>query len=331
MSRIMRPFLCLMCCAALALPAVAQAHNYTVMLMLYRGVTDAERGFMEYLKGRLPVDFLVRDAGGDESKIADFVTEAKRIRPDLIYTFGTTVTADVVGEVGKIDPARNITDIPVVFNIVADPVGANLTKVMQGSNRNLTGVSHLVPMPAQLALMEHFKRVTRLGAVFNPQEANSTLAIQDLRNASKQFGFELVAEGLDVAKGEKPTPQAIVEATQKVIAAKVDFIYLPSDSSLIQQATLIVAPATTAGIPVISATEAPIRSNGALVGLVSNYYNAGTFAAYKAEQILLKKQNANDIPIETLQRFSLLINMGAARSLQLYPPLNELKFAELLD
>ncbi|MHB9117358.1 MAG: hypothetical protein ACYC2R_03670 [Burkholderiales bacterium] len=38
-----------------------------------------------------------------------------------------------------------------------------------------------------------------------------------------------------------------------------------------------------------SATEAPVRHSGALMGLVSSYYNVGQFAAYKAEQILVNK------------------------------------------
>jgi len=66
------------------------------------------------------------------------------------------------------------------------------------------------------------------------------------------------------------------------------------------------------------------------MGLVSNYANAGAFAGYKAEQILLGKTAAGKVPIETLQRFALVINMKAARLLGIYPPLDLIKIAELL-
>ncbi|MDQ8021138.1 MAG: ABC transporter substrate-binding protein [Moraxellaceae bacterium] len=327
---LLKSFLALLCGASLCV-AQAADKRYSVMIVTYRGVTDAERGFMDALKTRLPVDFVMRDAAEDRSRIAGFVDEAKVMKPDLIYTFGTTVTLDMVGAHDQVDRSRHVTDIPVIFNIVADPVGARLTRELRGSGRNLTGVSHIVPMPAQLTAIQRFKPVSRLGAVFNPFEANSTLAVSDLKSAQKQFGFELVAEGLAIEKGEKPSALAISDAVRKVLEQRVDFLYLPSDSSLIQQADVIVAAATAAGVPVVSATESPIRKDGAMLGLVSNYYNAGSFAAYKAEQILKQGRYAGDVPVETLQRFSLLINMRTARYLQIFPPLRELKFAELLD
>jgi hypothetical protein len=49
------------------------------------------------------------------------------------------------------------------------------------------------------------------------------------------------------------------EAMQPLIAALPGFIYLPSDSSLIERAATIVELARPAGIPVISATEGPIQ------------------------------------------------------------------------
>ena len=110
----------------------------------------------------------------------------------------------------------------------------------------------------------------------------------------------------------------------------MDFIYLPSDSSLIQHAAAITHPALASNVPVISATEAPIREFGALVGLVSSYYNAGAYAGHKAEQILTGKKAPGSIPIDTLQRFSLLVNMDTASRLGLYPPMDLIPIAELL-
>ena len=95
------------------------------------------------------------------------MAEAKRERVDLIYTFGTTVTLDAVGAVGKVDPAVHVTDIPVVFNIVADPVGADLATAFAATGRNLSGVSHLVPMPDQLRAMQRFRKVGKLGVIYN--------------------------------------------------------------------------------------------------------------------------------------------------------------------
>jgi len=316
--------------ATLATGALAQGKPFKVTLILFRGVTQADQGFMDQLKARMPVTFTVRDVEGSRAKVREFVEEAKRDRPDLLYTFGTTVTLDTVGAIGKVDSNLHVVDIPVVFNIVADPVGAKLATAFAATGRNLTGVSHLVPMPDQLRVMQRFRSVKKLGVIFNPYEANSALAVEQLKGLHTQFQFELVAAALQTAPGQRVVPQDIADAMQRLITAAPDFIYLPSDSSLIGQASMIVSAATAARIPVISATEGPIRDDGAFVGLVSNYYNAGAFAAHKAEQILIGKQSAGQLPIETLQRFALVVNMTTAVQLGIYPPLDLIRIAELL-
>lgn len=307
---------------------LAQEKHYKVMMILFRGTTAAETGFMDHLRSRLPVEFLVRDVAGERSKAREFVEEARRERVDLIYTFGTSVTIEVVGATGKIDPAVHVTDIPVVFNIVADPAGAGLAPAFAATGRNLTGVSHLVPMADQLRAMQRFRQVTKLGVIYNASEPNSRLAVAQLRELVGQFKLQLVEEA--IISGPKPKAAEVAQAMRRLIAARPGFIYLPSDSSLIERADAIVALARPADIPIISATEGPIREDGALMGLVSNYANAGAFAAYKAEQILRGKEAVGNIPIETLRRFTLVVNMKTAVQLGIYPPLELIKIAELL-
>ena len=71
-------------------------------------------------------------------------------------------------------------------------------------------------------------------------------------------------------------------------------------------------------------------ASGALLGLVSRYYNVGQFAAYKAERILSGHAPAQGIPVETLTRFSLQIDLRVARRLDVLPPLEMFNYAELI-
>ena len=66
------------------------------------------------------------------------------------------------------------------------------------------------------------------------------------------------------------------------------------------------------------------------MSLISRYYSLGQLTAYKAEQILVDGVAPEAIPIETLKRFSLIINMPLARELKLYPPLAMLNYAEVI-
>ena len=306
------------------------AKPFKVMMILYRGATDAEKGFMDYFKRRnIAVDYIIRDAQADGSKVAEFVREARDLKPDLIYTFGTTVTAEVVGLEGKVDPARHITDIPVVFDIVADPVGAGLVNNLKSSGRNLTGASHLVPLPAQMNALESMRKIQSLGVIYT-QEKQSTLAVQELQTMAPKYGMSLKLSPVVLDTRSKPTPEGIVAAMEMLVAKKPEFIYIPSDSFLIKNANIVVRAAQAARIPVFAATEAPIRNDGALLGVVSTYFNVGELAAYKAEQILVRKTAPAQLPIESLNRFTYLVNMGSAKKLGVYPPLSVVKLAELI-
>jgi len=155
-----------------------------------------------------------------------------------------------VGALGNVDPTVHVTDIPIVFNIVADPVGAGLATAFAATDRNLTGVSHIVPMPDQLRAMQQFRSVRKLGVIYNSLEANSKLAVEQLRQLAPQFQFELLETPL--LSGQKPDAREIGEAMHRLIQSRPDFIYLPSDSSLIERAAVIVRFASAAGVPLIS-------------------------------------------------------------------------------
>lgn len=329
--------LTLLAMCVIALATFAQAKQsadkpYRIMMILYRGQTEAEKGFKNYFERRhIPVEYIERDAQYDKTKIADFVREARELKPDLIYTFGTTVTEEVAGLDKNVDAARNITDTPIVFDIVADPKGAELVRNLKSSGRNLTGASHLVPLSAQMNALEAMRKTERLGVIYNPHEQNSLLAIKELQQIAGKFNLSLALAPVASASGKAPTASDVTLAMRDLLAKHPQFIYVPSDSFMITNARVVVQAAQTAGVPVFSATEAPIREDGALLGLVSNYYNVGELAASKAEQILVKKTPAARIPIETLNRFTYLVNMEAAKNLGVYPPVSVVKFAELIS
>jgi putative ABC transport system substrate-binding protein len=55
---------------------------------------------------------------------------------------------------------------------------------------------------------------------------------------------------------------------------------------------------------------------------VSSYYAVGQLAGVKAIQILADGIRARDIPIETLARYSFIVQMQVAKALQVLPPVS---------
>ncbi len=310
-------------------------NNLTIYMVLWRGVTEAEKGFMDWFKDfpatrNTAVNFIIRDCGKDSASLIPIKTEIRSLKPDLVYTFGTTVTQHIAGTVNGTADSDTISDIPVVFNIVAYPVTAGLISDERYSGRNLTGVSHLVPVEAQFNAMKSVRRFQKLGIVFNPEEDNAVAAVNAFENFAQQHSFELIKAPVQTGKDKKPIVESIPDTVLDLIKKSPEFIYLPSDSFIISNAAIITEITNKHNIPTFSATEEPIRLCNAYMGLVSLYYNAGRFAGYKAEQILVKKKKPEDIPIETLKRFSLLINMDVGQKIQFYPPITILKSAEII-
>lgn len=327
-----RWWMTLVCCVGLTLAFAAQAADpYRVYVVTWRGVTAAEEGFMSYFQERgIPTEFVLRDAARDHRRLETILAEIRRERPDLVYAFGTTAALRLVGSEGNQHPEDHLVDIPVIFNIVADPTGANLISDLAGSGRNLTGTSHLVPVETQFNALRALGDYDTVGAIYNPLEANSTLTILRLEDLMAQAGIELIKAPIPHAGGA-PRLSAVPEVVRRLADGGAQIVYLPSDSFLISNADAVVSEIHRHGLPTFSATESPIREAGALIGIVSNYFTVGRFAGYKAERILVDGEDPGVIPIETLARFTFLVNLETMRRLQHYPPVTVLQFAEVVD
>ena len=151
-----------------------------------------------------------------------------------------------------------------------------------------------------------------------------------LNTIDTDYTVYLVAESVPQnAKGE-PDPDAVPGLVDKVAAAGADYLYIGPDTFVGDNRVAVTKQALERRLPVFTATEFEVRTSDTLFGLVSRYDNVGRFAAYKAEQILVNNIPARDIPVETLQRFSYIVNMSVAKRLKLYPPMSVLRFAEVI-
>ncbi|MEP7259800.1 MAG: ABC transporter substrate-binding protein [Usitatibacter sp.] len=311
--------------------AQSSVRPYRIYAITFRGMTEIERGFTEYFAARrIPVQITWRDLNRDAARMPGFIEEIRATRPDLVYTWGTSVTLGVVGTYDAYDPARNITDIPVVFTLVAAPVLAKIVPDLKSSRRNVTGVFHVAPTEAQIRAMASYRPFKSIGILYTPTEQNSVVVVDEVREVSKRLGFTVIAKPLKLDANKKVTAEGAPEMIRELKAQKVDWLYLPPDSYLGTQAKSVIIPAAMeARLPTFASTE-QLMETGALTGLVSRYHSIGQFTAYKAEQILVHKVPPSKIPIETLTRFSLQVRMDVAEALSLPPPLPMFNYAELI-
>jgi ABC-type uncharacterized transport system substrate-binding protein len=333
MTRALLAFLLL--AALLAADGDAQAQlssrPYRIYAITFRGMTDVEKGFQDYFAARrIPVQITFRDLNRDSSRMPGFLEEIRRTKPDLVYTWGTSVTLGVVGTFDNVDPQVHITDIPVVFTLVAAPVLAKIVRDLKNPGRNVTGVFHVAPTEAQIRAMASYRPFKSLGILYTPTEQNSVVVVEEVREVSKRLGFSVIARPLKLDANKKVTSEGAPEMVRDLKQQNVEWLYLPPDSYLGTITKSVIIPAAmAAGIPTFASTE-QLMETGALTGLVSRYHSIGQFTAYKAEQILVNKVAAAKIPVETLTRFALQVRMDVADRLKLPPPLPMFNYAELI-
>ena len=309
----------------------ASTRPYRIYAITFRGMTDVEKGFQDYFAARrIPVQITWRDLNRENSRMPGFLEEIKRTKPDLVYTWGTSVTLGVVGTYDQVDPAVNITDIPVVFTLVAAPVLAKIVRDLKNPGRNVTGVFHVAPTEAQIRAMASYRPFKSIGILYTPTEQNSVVVVEEVREVSKRLGFTVIAKPLKLDANKKVTAEGAPEMVRELKQQNVEWLYLPPDSYLGTIAQKVVIPAAMAvGLPAFASTE-QLMETGAVAGLVSRYHSIGQFTAYKAEQILVNKVPPAKIPVETLTRFALQVRMDIAEQLKLPPPLPMFNYAELI-
>jgi putative ABC transport system substrate-binding protein len=317
---------------ALSLPWRADAADpFKIFMITFRGETEVERGYRDYLaQRRIAVEITLRDAERDAKKVAAFVEEIRAMKPDLVYTWGTPVTLATVGAYDAVDPAKHITDIPVVFTMVAAPVRAKVVPSLASSGRNVTGAFHVVPTDAQLRAMQSYREFSKLGVIYTPSEQNSVALVEELRQLAVTNGFELIERRIKIDDAGKPVADGVEDLVRELKEAGATWFYLLPDTFLGTILDRVTPYARDISLPTFGASELAVREGGALAGLICRYYSVGQLTAVKSEQILVGKTKPADIPIETLRRFSLIVNMEVARALHLYPPLAMLNYAEVI-
>ena len=83
----------------------AAGRTLRIYAITFRGMTDVEKGFQDYFAARrIAVQITFRDLNRDNTRMPGFLEEIRRTKPDLVYTWGTSVTLGVVGTYDAYDP-----------------------------------------------------------------------------------------------------------------------------------------------------------------------------------------------------------------------------------
>jgi putative ABC transport system substrate-binding protein len=329
--------LLLACSTGAAVAQAAATRPYRIVMVLWRGETDVERGFRDYMTAHhVNVEYIVRNAGQDSTRLPGFVDEIHRLRPDLVYTWGTSATLGIVGPYDSPEPQRYIRDIPVVFGLVAFPVRAHIVQAMAAppaptsSRRNVTGVYHVARLEAQLEALRAYRPLQRLGVLYNSAEANSVAGVQEMREAARREHFQLIERTFEKTAGGAPSAEGISRLVAEIQRAGAQWLYIGPDTFLFTQLGAVAAAARQNRLPMFATTAAVFDAAPDIVAaLVVPYRDVGQLAAHQAARILVQHVAPADIAVQTLARFSFSVHLQAAKALHFLPPITMFDYADL--
>ncbi|QUS54076.1 ABC transporter substrate binding protein [Pseudovibrio brasiliensis] len=306
--------------------------SYQVHMVVWRGCEEACKSFIHFFKSRkLPVNVTVTDVAKDKSLLPKVKQQLIEERPDLVVTWGTTVTRSLIGTIADYGTASGLGHIPSLFMIVADPVRAGIIVDHETSGRPLvTGVHNRVNETVQLKHIFEYHPIKRLAVINEPNAVNSRQNTQKLEVLSDQLGFDVISLEYSLGADERADPAGIPIKIAEAKALGADALYVGSSSFNLENRRSFTEAAISENLPVFSAYEQMVRDGLALMSVSNSYKNVGKLAATQAYEILFKAQSPGTRSIKALERFSVLINMQAAKRLSLYPPLSIISIAKIV-
>jgi len=255
-----------------------------------------------WIDGRT-VQFEYRFAGSDPKAINKYVTELVSLAPDVIVANSTPVVA-------ALKPATSA--IPIVFAVVNDPVGQGFISNLTHPGGNITGFSflELEIVGKWINFLRDVKPdLSRVTLMFNPDSAPYYDGyVRSFKKLPQQSSVELnTAHVRNVAEINAVVAELAREPGNSLIAA--------GDPFIVNTRRAILDAVAQSKVPLIS----PYRQFTADGGLIS--YGADTVDVFRRSASyvdrILKGELPGNLPVQSPDKFELVVNLKTAKALGL--------------
>jgi putative ABC transport system substrate-binding protein len=296
--------------ATLTVAAPALASDAVVIgvskIVAHPALDGVERGVQEVIRDAYPdARFDLQNANGEMSTASSIAQKFKSEGVTLAVGIATPTAQALV---------NTLKDRPVIYSAVTDPVGAGLIRSTEKGEANVTGISDMTPVRAQIELLNRIKPLKTLGHVYTSSEANAVSLANIAREVCKQMGIRFVETTV--------SNSAEVKQAIQTIAGRVDGIYISNDNTVVSALAAVASVAKKHKIPVMSADPSSAETTPVLAAWGFDYYKMGRATGRLAVRIL-KGEKPETIPTIYMTDASdvdLLINLDVAKELGLVFP-----------
>jgi len=259
----------------------------------------------------------IRWAAADIELMKRFAKELVTLQPDLILTSFTPATAAML---------QQTRTIPIIFVIVADPVGSGFVASLPQPGGNATGFTPIVRSLGGKwveLLKEIAPRVARVTLLFNPPTATF---IEGYLNPFKAAAASLGTEAVVAPVDDMPGLESLI--TTEAHEPSSGLVVIP-DAFTIQHRADITALAARYHVPAIYWSRS-FTEIGGLISygpyIVDEYRRAALYA-----DRILKGSKPSELPVQAPVKFELVVNLKTVKALGLDVPPSLLAAAEVID
>lgn len=262
-----------------------------------------------YVEGT-DVTFDDQNAQGDQATASTIAAKFAADKVDLVLAIATP-TAQAA--------AQTITDIPILFTAVTEPKEAGLVASWEAPGANVTGTSDLNPVKEQLQLIKDILPDAKtVGIISSSGEVNSEVQVEMAKDAAKELGLTIKDATVTVAGEVSQVAESLGD---------VDAFYIPTDNKVTEGISALVQVAEAKKIPLFGAEGGQVES-GAIATYGIDYSDLGYQTGLMAIRVLKEGADPATMPVETLEKISLIINKGAAERMGVTIPASVLDKAD---
>jgi putative tryptophan/tyrosine transport system substrate-binding protein len=246
-----------------------------------------------------------RDVKGVLKAVDEAARSLEREKVDLIFVVSTSPAV----------AAKQATAaIPIVFAVGADPVNSGLVASLAKPGGRLTGV-HFPSADLTAKRLEILQAILpglrRVVIFYDPSNVSAAPAAKAAREAARQLKIEVVEHRV----------ASVEELRLGLTALKsqdADAYFYINDAMVLSQAQFIIDAAKAIKLPTMFGEQSLARQ-GALVGYGASYHEVGRLSAKYVQQILTGV-SPRSLPVESLSRVGLAINLKTAREIGITIP-----------
>ena len=248
---------------------------------------DMKEGILEELKAKGYTEdnttFDYQCASGDATTLSTIASNMADGSYTAVFTIATPPTQTFVS---------TESDTPAFFCAVSAPTAAGILTDMDKPDMNATGTSNAIPVSEIIDFAQATTPAKKYGLIYSGNEDNATNTIKQVEEYLKKIGVEYVEK-------TAPTAADVENATNALIAEKVDAVFVPNDSIIQDGVSKLTEICKDKKVPTYCASATTVQS-GCFATLAIDDKGIGKKTADMAVEYLKNGKKVEDIPAQVV-------------------------------